>query len=238
MRMTSRLAVLAAVVFGVGSAAFAADMPLKAPPAVAATVYSWTGFYIGAQGGYASGTSNQTFTNPAPGGTTGNYNISGGVGGVTVGFNWQADPRWVLGVEGDLSGGRINGSTGSSPTYGCAVICTSSVQWFDTFRGRAGYAFNNALIYGTGGLAYGRINTSFGTGFPGVVSNDRSGWTAGAGIEYGFAPHWSAKVEYLFVDFNTFTWTNAGGCAGLNCTTFDRFNVVRAGINYNFGGLR
>ena len=211
-------------------------MALKAPPTPVAPAWSWTGFYIGAEGGYGWGTSNQSFTGLG-GGTTGNYNISGGAGGGTVGFNYQFDPRWVLGLEGDFSASSIKGSTLSSATYGCGTVCTSNVRWYDTFRGRLGYSINNVLLYGTGGLAYGRLDTSFGTGIPGVVSNDRSGWTAGAGLEYGFAPHWSAKLEYLFVDFKSFNWTNAGGCAGLNCTVNDRFNEVRAGINYNFGSL-
>jgi outer membrane immunogenic protein len=234
-----KIAATVAVMAVIGTPVLAADMALKAPPAPVAPAWSWTGFYLGAEAGYGWGTSNQSFT-LGGGGTVGNYNISGGEGGGTVGFNYQFDPHWVTGLEGDISGANIKGTAGSSLSYACGDVCQSKVTWFDTFRGRLGYLVNNnVLLYGTGGVAYGRLETDDGVAVPGAIKStvNRQGWTAGAGVEYGFAPHWSAKLEYLFADFKTFTWTNAAGCGPLNCTTFDRFNVVRAGINYNFNDL-
>ena len=127
--MRRALIAIAGLAALIATPVFAADMALKAPPTPVAPGWSWTGFYIGAEGGYAWGTSNQSFTGLG-GGTTGNYNIRGGAGGGTVGFNYQFDPRWVLGLEGDFSAANIKGSTLSSPTYGCGTVCTSNVRWY------------------------------------------------------------------------------------------------------------
>ena len=120
--------------------------------------------------------------------------------------------------------------------YGCGTVCTTNVDAFGTLRGRLGYAWNNVLLYGTGGLAYGSIQSNLDGG---SVTNWRTGWTAGAGAEYGFAAHWSAKLEYIYyVDFGSFQWTNATNvnysCTGLNCSTDAKFSVIRAGLNYRF----
>lgn len=89
-------------------------------------------------------------------------------------------------------------------------------------------------MYGTGGWAHGAVDSTLNAS--GVFTNWRTGWTAGAGIEYGFTGHWSAKLEWLRVNFSGYWWTNASngffGCTGLNCSTDARFNVIRAGLNY------
>lgn len=204
----------------------------KAPPPVL-PVFSWTGFYIGAQGGYAWGESEQY--DPL-GNSSGRYDMKGGFGGGTVGFNWQIH-NWVLGLEGDISASDIKGGGSSSSTWGCDGPggCITDVKWFGTARGRVGYAFDHWLLYGTGGVAFGRTHTFIVDSiFDG--SNDRVGWTAGAGVEYGFAPHWSAKVEYLHVDLgNDFQWAtfqvNNAPDPGL---TRAKFDLIRGGINYRF----
>jgi outer membrane immunogenic protein len=211
----------------------AADMAVKAPPAAPVSAYNWTGLYVGLEGGYDWGSSVQFFTNGG-GGTTNRYNIRGGEGGGTLGYNWQIQ-QWVLGVETDFSDSHINGTTGTTATYGCGTVCATTVDDFGTLRGRLGYAWNNVLLYGTGGWAYGSIKSNLNGG---LVTNQRGGWTAGAGAEYGFAPHWSAKLEWLYLEFRAFQWTNATNvnfaCTGLNCQTDAKFNVIRLGVNYRF----
>jgi outer membrane immunogenic protein len=92
-------------------------------------------------------------------------------------------------------------------------------------RGRAGYAFNNILFYGTGGLAFGELRAeTFGLS----ESHTTVGWALGGGTEFGFAPNWSAKIEYLYVDLSDSRFTITGTTNGL------RSNIVRAGVNYHF----
>lgn len=221
--------------FGFVGSANAADMPTKAPMAPIAVPYNWTGLYIGVQGGYAWGNSIQTFI----AGTTDRYKINGWEGGGTLGYNWQIQ-QWVLGLETDFSGSHISGSTISSATYGCSVVvgiagCTTNVNAFGTLRARLGMAFNNVLIYGTGGLAYGSIQSGLNGG---SATNWRTGWTGGAGVEYGITRNWSAKLEWIYVNFSSFQWTNATNanfaCTGFNCSTDARFSVLRGGVNYRF----
>jgi outer membrane immunogenic protein len=212
----------------------AADLAVKAPvyKAPPIPVFSWTGFYIGAQGGGAWGDSVQSYN----AGTTARYNTSGGEAGGTIGYNWEFSPHFVLGIEADYSWAHVTGTGASSANYNCGTICSTTLDSLGTVRGRVGYAFyNNILLYGTGGWAYSRVNSNL-NGF--TAGNDRSGWTAGAGIEYAFDPHWSVKAEYLRVNFDSAVWTNASGggigCAGISCSTDSKFNVVRAGVNYRF----
>ncbi len=193
--------------------------------------YDWTGFYAGIQGGGAWGHSIQTFD----AGSTARFDISGGEGGGTLGYNRQIQ-QWVLGVEADFSGSQISGKTGSTATYGCGTICSTNVSSFGTLRGRLGYAWNNLLFYGTGGLAYGNIESNLSGG---TATNWQTGWTAGAGVEYAFTHNWSAKLEWEHVTFDSFQWTNATNvhytCTGIDCSTDAKFNVIRAGLNYHLG---
>ena len=232
-KILSLLAVAASL--GFAQAASAADMPTKAPVKAApvAAPYNWTGLYLGVEGGYAWGSSVQFFT-AGGGGTTDRYNINGWAGGGTLGYNWQVQ-QWVLGIETDFSGSHISGNTGTTATYGCGTGCSTNVSSFGTLRGRLGYAWNNVLLYGTGGLAYADIESNLNSG---TVSNWRAGWIAGAGAEYGFAPHWSAKLEWIYAAFSSYQWTNVTNanyaCTGLNCSTDAKFSVFRAGLNYRF----
>jgi len=174
---------------------------------------------------------------------------SGVVGGGQVGYNFQFNPSIVVGVEADIQGSSISGSgPGNSsfypsplPTPGTAgavfngvltpvaAINTSnlSLDWFGTVRGRAGWLFTpTLLVYGTAGFAYGGVS-AWG------VSNTPTGWTAGGGLEWMFAPNWSAKVEYLYIDLSS------GGLSGANGWNYGynfhpEINVVRAGVNYHF----
>jgi outer membrane immunogenic protein len=166
--------------------------------------YSWAGPYIGGNLGYAWGSVDNNPTKP-----------SGFAGGVQAGYNFQTGP-WVFGVEGDIQG------SGAEQTF---APWKFSNPWFGTLRGRAGYALNNVLFYGTGGLAFGELRaTTFGLS----ESHTKAGWTLGVGAEMGFAPNWSAKVEYLYVDLSNSNFVITGASNGY------RFGLVRAGVNYHF----
>ncbi|MGC1584198.1 MAG: outer membrane beta-barrel protein, partial [Rhodomicrobium sp.] len=123
--------------------------------------------------------------------------------------------------ETDLEGSGISGSV---PGY------TSQMDWFGTVRGRVGYAFDRALVYATGGFAYGNVTN---TGWP---SETQTGWVVGAGVEYKITPSWSAKVEYQYMDLDATDPTGAGrlGDASLGQT---EVSTVRVGVNYFVGGI-
>ncbi|HWE78247.1 MAG TPA: outer membrane protein [Pseudolabrys sp.] len=192
-----------------------AEMPVKAPAYMPA--FSWTGFYVGINGGGAWGRSNWSASGNS-------FDTSGGVVGGTVGYNWQAGPT-VFGVEGDLDWSGIKGSS----TCG-GLSCETKNDWLGTFRGRVGYAFNRVMPYVTGGLAVGNVKATSPFG-----SNDetRAGWTLGGGIEANIVGPWSAKIEYLYADLGR---TNCSTC-GVAATATDvnfHTNIVRAGVNYHF----
>jgi len=207
----------------------------------------------------------------------------GFIGGGQIGYNWQfgggsfggfGGNAFVAGIEADIQG--IAGSTGSASSFAAGGVplfptetMTSSVSvskqlsYFGTVRGRLGYLITPTLLaYGTGGLAYGGVqsNTSIFQNdcciFPGGVSaaaigagafsDTRVGWTVGGGVEWMFMPNWSAKVEYLYYDLGNVSYAvspliaNAPGFAVPTWTSFAsttmRFNgnIVRAGLNYHF----
>src|SRR5437660_3250353 len=185
----------------------AADFTVHNPPP---NGYWWAGPYLGGNIGYAWGSVDNNPTKP-----------SGFVGGVQAGYNlptgsWQTGPSWVFGVEGDIQ------ATVAEETF---APWKFSNPWFGTVRGRAGYAFNNVLFFGTGGLAFGELSaTTFGV----TESHTNAGWTLGVGAEMGFAPNWSAKIEYLYVDLANSSFVITGASNGY------RFGLVRAGVNYHF----
>jgi outer membrane immunogenic protein len=201
-------------VLGVSSA-LAADigvMPTKAPAYVP---YNWTGLYVGINGGGGWGRSN--FSAPF---ATGNFNVSGGLVGGTLGYNWQINP-WVWGLEGDIDWSNIRGST---PCLGTS--CDTRNSWLGTFRGRVGYAWDRWLPYFTGGLAVGDIRTSI-TGV-GSANTTRAGWTIGGGLEgQFFLPRWTAKIEYLYVDLG-----RGGSILGSDASF--HAHLLRGGLNYRF----
>jgi len=216
---------IAAGVLAMAPNANAADLsvaPLyKAPPAPVTPAYNWSGFYLGLNGGGGWGHSNWDTS------STG-INTRGGLVGGTAGYNWQFGNA-VLGIEGDIDWTNMKG-TGTSTL--CPAGCSTSETWLSTVRGRAGYAFGGVLPYVTGGLAAGDIRAST-PGFPGAT-DDRVGWTAGAGIEFALPGNWTAKAEYLHVDLGRFNCgANCNGLPTDNVSVHD--NLVRAGVNYRFG---
>jgi outer membrane immunogenic protein len=222
--------------------ASAADLYVKAPP----PAWSWTGCYIGAQGGYSSGRTNAISAgteNGVPDGTLGavkvpSNTLQGGLGGGTLGCNYQFAKSWVLGVEGDGSWGSITGSSIlPSPPFFPGYQEDFKETWLATVRGRLGYSFDRLLIYATGGGAFaGATIHEYAISSPSTSATDTqtlSGWIVGGGVEYAFWRHWSLKVEYLHADLGTtrFFATFPGFTAEDRRVTDD---IVRAGINYRF----
>jgi outer membrane immunogenic protein len=247
-----RILMAAALALAAGGQALAADLPQPGPPPprapatyvpVPVPVFTWTGIYVGVNGGYAFGTSNWS----SPVGTaffgtpcttncsTGNFSTSGWLGGGTIGGNYQWG-QFVLGIEGDGDWTNLSGTTYSTPG-GCARYgCTTQSDWLATVRGRAGYAFDRFLVYGTGGGAFGNLQAAAG-GLP-FSSSTQTGWTAGGGVEFAFMPNLTAKVEYLYVSLgnqscgaaNCYSVSGVGPATTVSLTE----NIVRAGINYKF----
>jgi outer membrane immunogenic protein len=203
----------------------------KAPPAGALPVtYDWTGFYIGGHVGYGWSQNDWRDTFGLAVSNPGN----GFLGGGQAGFNYQIG-QFVLGAEGDFSWAGINGGTTALGIPGPGAAFNTNVNWTSTLTGRAGLALDRWLVYGKGGVAW--ANSKFSTNnytFPASVdvTDTRLGWTAGAGVEYAFAPSWSAKLEYNYLDFGTQAVSFAPGTA----TNIDQqIHEVKFGVNYKFG---
>jgi outer membrane immunogenic protein len=236
--MRYKLASVFAAVLSLGlvQVASAADMPVKAPTMTAVPVYNWTGFYIGINGGGAWGTGYWDYVPPAA--TNQNHNISGGMIGGTVGYNWQLPSNWVIGAEADWDWANIKGGT---PCPNPAFSCNTKTSSLGTLRGRVGYAWNTILLYGTGGLAWAQHKAETvqlaGVPFPpsGTPTNGSTstvtGYTIGGGVEWAFMPKWSAKLEALYVSFPS---KSTAVDSGLTVSTYDRFGMVRVGVNYHF----
>ena len=238
------------VALGIAAPAVAADLPArtysKAPTMVAA-VYDWSGFYVGANGGWGSSRKCWDFTTPAGVfvAAEGCHDASGGVAGGQIGYRWQSS-AWVFGIEAQGDWADLRGSNQSlfAPTF----TNRSRIDAFGLFTGQVGYAFNTALLYVKGGAAVtaDRFDslTTVGNVVAGVTGDQtRWGGTIGAGVEYAFAPNWSAGVEYdhLFMGNKSSTFTN-NGVVGVAGTLFgtDRIHqdvdLVTVRVNYRWGG--
>jgi len=221
---------------------------------VAAPLRDWTGFYVGANAGYGVGHDGASFNRATVLGTgfpeAFTLAPGGWLGGGQTGYNWQAS-QWVFGIETDIQGaGQVDTAcVGSCElTFSTGTTLERKLNWFGTTRGRFGYAAGPALLYVTGGAAYGQVRTGItDLGGPGIVStasttHTKSGWTMGGGIEGFISGPWSAKLEYLYVDLGNVSDTFATPAAfspPLRATTVSSSvhdHVFRAGLNYRFGG--
>ncbi|CAM5433816.1 Opacity protein antigens OS=Afipia felis OX=1035 GN=NCTC12722_02118 PE=3 SV=1 [Afipia felis] len=222
---------LAATVAALSSTSvFAADLAArpytKAPaPAYVAPIYNWTGFYLGAHlGGAFAGGNNITDLDGA------GYSAStkgGFLGGGQIGYNWQFSPNWVFGIEGDISGLDYKRSV----VDGAGQLLQQKTDWLASVTGRLGYTWGPGMIYAKGGVAF-RDNGGFSSTDPlYAVDNKSTGYTVGGGLEYMFAPAWSAKVEYQYYNFDksNLYWS------GAPAARYDSdIHTVKAGINYHF----
>jgi outer membrane immunogenic protein len=245
--MTTSTALLA-------GAAWAADLPVKALPAPVNARFSWTGCYVGVNAGGASTRIDQDFTVPGVTAFDSSGRDSSFTGGGQLGCNYQFDPNWVVGIEGDFNYLRGNRNQDFSFLFGTGEDSfgtqQTSLRWLATVRGRFGYAWDRWFLYATGGLAIGDVKSSLsGTAagpnlpsqYAGSYSADRAGWTAGAGFEYAFAERLSAKLEYLHFDLGTANYlvnlVSGPGTVLLstwNASAKVSGDIVRVGLNYRF----
>ena len=228
--LNSRLLIAAVVSIGLTTVAAAADLPArtwtKAPEYVATPPCAWCGWYIGANGGGAwSGKTGDLSdftlglnTLVAAGLTPSNLGAdhSGGFGGGQFGYNWVMS-NVLIGFEADIQGANIGGTStinqsffnpNNNTTTSTVTTASDHIDWFGTARARLGFTTGSVLFYGTGGLAFGGVNSSVTnafseTSFTGNSSETRFGWASGAGLEWMFAPNWSLKAEYLHVDLGS-----------------------------------
>jgi outer membrane immunogenic protein len=248
--------ILSAVAVIFAMPAFAADMALKAPPPPP-PAWSWTGWYAGLNigGSFGRASDSASFGAAAvpflPASTS--SNLDGVIGGGQLGYNLQSGSI-VYGLEADIQGSSERGSASSASTValiaGIAVAPvtgtlgdTEKLPWFGTVRGRIGVlASPTWLFYVTGGLAYGEIRSNE-TLTVGVLSSatsfntTRAGWTLGGGVEGVVSGNWTAKIEYLYMDFGTFNNTFPGlgvVFTPVNLSTHITDNIVRVGLNYHF----
>jgi outer membrane immunogenic protein len=250
------------------SADLAVKAPVyKAPPAVVPTWAGWyvggNAGWIGSADDTVTNTATDTGSSGlglglARGAISGSVPLryNGFLGGGQIGHNWQFG-SWVYGLEADFDGSTAKSSTAAVfPGGGGVVPLTTAysreLDWLATVRGRVGFTVAPTfLVYGTGGLAVGHTSVGSSVVAPGAFpppesepttnltsTNTTAGWTAGAGAEWLFAPRWSVKAEYLFVDLgkhsNTLTYTYGGNTSTLTSTVKDTSNIARAGINYHF----
>jgi outer membrane immunogenic protein len=239
-----------------GSAAFAADLPSRAPPPVylpPVPIFTWTGIYIGGQIGYAWASGNNNFTGfdpffgPAGGtflSTSAGGTPSGVIGGANVGYNYQIN-QWVLGVEGSVDGTSLSNTAVVAFPDGTSLTAHTKADIQGSIRGRLGVAWDRALIYGTGGVAFGGFNTDVSILNPAVpffangnVSNTRVGWTVGGGIQYAITNNWSVRAEYRYTNWGTLSdgRLTAAAAPGVffNGNRHLNQNQVQVGFDYKF----
>jgi outer membrane immunogenic protein len=212
---------------GMAAPASAADLatrPYTKAPAMMAPIYNWTGFYIGGHiGGAFAGNNSLT-------GTDGRF-----LGGVQGGADYQFGNNWVIGVEAQYSWLASNNNGALFPG---GTLVTSNSDQLGSVTGRLGYAWGPTLLYAKGGYAWkdgNNLGVTVG-GLPVAFTTDgghRDGYTVGGGLEYMFAPSWSAKLEYQYYNFGSTTFTT--GPITLVGTRFrDDENTIKAGLNYHF----
>jgi outer membrane immunogenic protein len=245
------------VALGMAVPAVAADLPARTytkAPAYIAAVYDWSGLYVGLNGGWGSShdcwNRNAGINGPffASEGCT---NATGGVAGGQIGYRWQKD-AWVFGLEAQGDWANLRGTSLSliTPVVGAVGLIAngpnnqSQMNAFGLFTGQIGYAFNTVLLYAKGG---GAVVANKYYGYDSVsgasidsASDTRWGGTVGAGLEYAFAPNWSAAVEYdhLFMGTRTldFYSTVVPGTFTREDAIRQNVDLVTVRINYRWGG--
>jgi outer membrane immunogenic protein len=223
------LGTVALVALGATVPALAADLGARPyynkAPAYVAPIYNWTGFYIGGHVGGAFSSDNN-FNGLA----TGNNSNGRFLGGLQVGADYQFAPNWVLGVEGQFS--WLSGNVGA--VFPGNFAYNNNQRGLGSVTGRVGYTWGPGLLYVKGGYAYSDNNESVTFGGAPVAfainGDHRNGYTVGAGLEYMFAPSWSAKIEYQYYNFGSANFITPVGLGSF--TTDD--HTVKAGLNYRF----
>ncbi|MFH1342263.1 MAG: outer membrane beta-barrel protein [Pseudomonadota bacterium] len=233
------------VALGMAAPASAADMAArpytKAPPVIA-SIYNWSGFYVGVNGGWGSSHKSWDFVTPAGVfvASDGSHDATGGTIGGQIGYRWQAS-QWVFGLEAQGNWADFHGRN-QSP-FALAITNDTRVDAFGLFTGQIGVAFNNALLYVKGGAAvtsdrYRQLATVTGLPLTNTVDDTRWGGVVGVGLEYGFAPNWSFAVEYdhMFMQDKTYTFTDTTGVFFGTERIRQDVDLVTARVNYRWGG--
>jgi outer membrane immunogenic protein len=226
------------------ASAFAADLPArtyyKAPPIA---VYDWSGFYVGANGGWGSSRNCYDLDSTAALGfigpiSEGCHNATGGVAGGQIGYRFQTG-GFVFGVEAQGDWAGLKGSNPSAVTPG--LTNQTRLDAFGLILGKAGYAWNNTLFYVNSGVVYTSeklqgVVTGTGTVVD-TAKDGHIGYAAGAGVEYGFTPNWSFAVEYdhFFMDQNADSFSTANVATRVDNVHQD-VDLVTVRLNYHFGG--
>jgi outer membrane immunogenic protein len=236
-------------VIGLGALVVSAPAFAAPPPS---QIEMWNGWYVGGNIGASFGTARDTSAigTGVPFSST-SASLNGVVGGAQFGYNYHATPSWLLGFETDFQGSSEQASATTTMTTAFpgilarqfpppnTLVDVEKLQWFGTVRGRLGWTPNEgALLYLTGGLAYGGIgsNETF-NAFNANFNMTRVGWVVGTGVEVFLVKNWTAKVEYLYMDLGSFTNTFTVGLAPptpfvVNSHITDQ--IVRVGFNYHF----
>ncbi|KAA2234357.1 outer membrane protein [Salinarimonas soli] len=241
----------AAALLGLTVAASAADLPRRsmapmAAPIMSVPVFTWTGFYVGVQGGYAFGQENVRIYDTVTGlnyGRLDGSDLDGVVGGVHAGYNVQFGSI-VVGVEGDIEATGIESKRVETYTAGGVVFTDSYKATLDyqaSLRARIGFAFDRALVYATGGVAYGDFGARFSsTAAVGGVSvtnsikfsDDAFGYTLGAGVEYAVTNNLTVRAEYRYTSYDLGRFDDR--TVGLGASSEPDFHTVRVGASYKF----
>lgn len=229
------------------SAVFAADLGqpyVKAPPAPPPALPSWTGFYIGVNGGWGwnKDTGDLFCAGVFCAEATGNIlKPEGGLAGGQIGYNWQSGIV-VYGIEADIQWADIHDSKTVAAVSVGHFDASQKLDWFGTVRGRIGITpwSQNALLYLTGGLIYGgeKTEASLEFGRESIVVSDsttRTGGTVGVGLEYLFTQNFSAKIEGLWYDMGhrDLLIANLGGAADTSHFNYQGV-MVRGGLDWHF----
>jgi outer membrane immunogenic protein len=205
------------------------------PPPVYVAAPIWSGFYVGVNGGYGWTANDGVVAGYGGTPNDGVLSPSGGFGGGQIGYNWQGlfgYSPWVIGIEADIQGAGIS----DSANFADGEHLQNSLNWFGTVRGRLGYAFGPALLYATGGFAYGEVESKWAGGpFGFDVTETQTGYVVGGGLEYKFNPAWSVKGEYQFINLDANNWNGAGALNGSIFSDRSEVNTFRVGLNYTLG---
>jgi outer membrane immunogenic protein len=233
----------AAIVVLTAAGAFAADLPMRAPvkAPVAPREFTWTGCFVGVHAGGAFSDDKIR--------SSGDFSSAGFIGGGQIGCDYQFASAWVVGVEGRAAWSSLTSKTPGSGISGATGLTvptqfTVSNDFLASATARVGYSFVGGwLVYARGGAAWTREKADIvftppllGFAVDPTATTTRTGWTAGTGLDWAFAPHWSTNIEYDYYDFggNDFTLTDTVNRVTFNGNLKDRIHTVTAGLNYHF----
>jgi outer membrane immunogenic protein len=231
-------------------AALAAAPVHGAAAAPASSGYTWTGLYLGGEAGWDWASQQITHTTGATSFPAGSVDapldLNGPLAGFYAGYNYQFS-SFLVGIDGDFTAADLTGTGHDVSTVTGDIVSHSDlIKWMATATGRVGYVANNWLLFAKGGWAWAPFNEANILRTPGgglvntsSASGTRDGWTVGAGLEWGFSDHWSAKLEYDYVGFSTANYlstvTSAAGAVSLEArSATSSLNMLKAGLAYRF----